>query len=223
MNPRDVSIIIPTLQEESQIAAAIESAVAAGAGEIVVSDGGSTDATVQIARSSGASKIVRSLPGRGTQQNSGAAVATRDWLLFLHADNRLDSDCLNQLCQVSDATWGGFRQRIDSPRMVYRAIQAGNATRARWLGRVFGDQGLFVRTDVFRREGGFDEIPLMEDVELSSRLRRIAKPRLLDGPITISPRRWEQSGVVRQTLRNWSIQIAYATGTPPRKLATRYR
>jgi hypothetical protein len=82
---------------------------------------------------------------------------------------------------------------------------------------------MFVRRDVYKQQGGFAEIPLMEDVELSRKLRRVAKPLLLDGPVTISARRWQQHGVIRQTFRNWSIQAAYTCGTSPEKLAQRYR
>lgn len=230
MNPRDISIVIPTLDEEPSIGSAIASAIAAGAGEIIVSDGGSRDATCLIATEAGASKMVRSLPGRGTQQNSGASVASRDWLLFLHADNVLDPNCLNQICDrvlapgsTAPVTWGAFQHRIDSNRTVFRWIERGNAARVRWLSRVFGDQGLFVRREVFRQVGGFADVPLMEDVEFSKRLRKIAKPVLLDGPITISDRRWKQNGVVRQTLRNWSIQYSFAMGASPEKLRRRYR
>jgi hypothetical protein len=87
----------------------------------------------------------------------------------------------------------------------------------------FGDQAIFVRRDVFKKQGGFAEIPLMEDVELSRSLRRIARPLLLPGKVTISPRRWQRRGVIRQTMQNWSIQLSYALGTPAERLRKRYR
>lgn len=223
LTPRDISIVIPTLNEQAAIRISIQSAIDAGAGEIIIADGGSTDDTLAIARDAGASKLVRSFPGRGTQQNAGAAVATRDVLLFLHADIRLGSECLAQIATSDDFVWGGFRQRIDSPGRSYRAIEFGNSLRVRVRGMAFGDQAIFVRSNVFRQQGGFPEIPLMEDVDLSKRLRRIQHPVLLPGPVKISPRRWEKNGIARQTLTNWSIQIAYATGTSPEKLARRYR
>lgn len=221
--PRDISIVIPTLNEQASIRMTIQSAIDAGGGEIIVADGGSTDDTVSIARNAGASKIVRSFPGRGTQQNAGAALATRDVLLFLHADNRLGCKCLEQIAASDDVVWGCFHHRIDSPKRRFRAIEFGNGLRVRVRGMAFGDQAIFVRTNVFRQQGGFPEIPLMEDVELSQRLRKIKRPLLLPGPVTISPRRWEKNGIVRQTLTNWSIQVSHTMGTSPEKLARRYR
>ncbi|WP_218933878.1 TIGR04283 family arsenosugar biosynthesis glycosyltransferase [Rubripirellula lacrimiformis] len=231
LTPASFSIIIPTLDEAATIAAAIRSAIDAGAHEIIVTDGGSRDETIAVATRAGASKVVRSLPGRGTQQNAGAAVATRDWMLFLHADNRLHPDGLKQACDAIGGSaagdhpilWGAMRQRIESPEWIFRAIEGGNAARVRVRGIAFGDQGIFVRSDVFRREGGFPDIPLMEDIELSRKLRRQSRPVLIPGPLTISPRRWRSRGPIRQTLQNWRLQIAHATGTSPAKLARRYQ
>lgn len=223
MSPDDIAILIPAINEQASIAAAIESARAAGATEIIVCDGGSDDRTAEIATRSGAAKLVRTLPGRGTQLQGGVRVCEKDWLLFLHADNRLDHDCLKQICQHPKAIWGAFRQRIDSSRKIFRVIERGNALRVKVRGMAFGDQAIFVRRSTLVQQGGVAEIPLMEDVELSLRLRRVARPLLLPGPVTISARRWEQQGVVRQTLRNWSIQLAYKFGACPEELRRRYR
>jgi rSAM/selenodomain-associated transferase 2 len=222
MTPADISVVIPTINEVATIAAAIDSAFAAGACEVIVVDGGSSDQTIDVATRAGATKLVRSLPGRGIQLNSGAFVAEHEFLLFLHADNRLSEACLRQICQQPDCTWGAFRQRIDSSRPVFRILEAGNAWRVQYRRRPFGDQAIFVRRAIFKREGGFPEIPLMEDVEFSRRLSKIAKPLLLDGPLTVSARRWETNGVVRQTLRNWSLQVQFACGVSPEKLKRRY-
>lgn len=223
MTPADISVVIPAINEESAVSGAIRSAQRAGAVEVIVADGGSSDDTVAVAAKAGASKIVRALPGRGIQLNSGALMAQREVVLFLHADNQLGEDCLHQICRYPDLTWGAFRQRIDSPRFVFRVIESGNALRVKYLRKPFGDQAIFVRREVFKQQGGFDEIPLMEDVDFSKRLRAIAKPLLLDGPLTISARRWERYGPVRQTLRNWSIQVSYRMGVPAEKLKRRYR
>jgi rSAM/selenodomain-associated transferase 2 len=223
MTPADISVVIPALNEAECIAAAVDSALGAGAVDVIVCDGGSTDDTSQRAKRAGAAKIVRSLPGRGIQLNSGAVFAEQPFVLFLHADNRLDADCLNQICQHPEAVWGAFRQHIDSPRAVYRVLEWGNAARVVVRRMPFGDQAIFVRRDVFKKQGGFAEIPLMEDVELSRRLRRITRPLLLPGKVTISPRRWQKRGVIRQTMQNWSIQLSYALGTPAERLRQRYR
>jgi hypothetical protein len=130
---------------------------------------------------------------------------------------------LEQICEHPHATWGAFRQSIDSPRKIYRAIELGNALRVRYRSMPLGDQAIFIRRSSFNEQGGFAEIPLMEDVELGKRLRKLARPLLLEGPLIISPRRWEKHGVLRQTLRNWSIQFAYALGASPESLRRRYR
>lgn len=192
-----------------------------------MADSGSQDDTVEQATRAGANTIVRSLPGRGTQQNSGAMLASASWLLFLHADNRLAPDSLTQISnhpkiQNATALWGAFQHQIDSPKRIYRAIEWGNAARVRWRSVAFGDQGIFVRRDVFKRIGGFDDIPLMEDVRISRKLRKQSKPLLLPGPLQISSRRWEHNGPIRQTLINWRLQLAHAVGTRPEELARRY-
>lgn len=223
MTPADVSIVIPTIDEEAMVGKAISSAMAAGAREVIVADGGSRDATIEAAMAAGASQIVRSQPGRGTQLNAGASAAEGDFVLFLHADNELSADCLTKITGHSNVTWGAFRQRIDSPRSVFRLIEWGNAMRVRLRHLPFGDQAIFVRRNVFWAHGGFAEIPLMEDVEFSRRLRKVAAPTLVDARLTVSARRWEEHGVVRQTLRNWSIQLSYAVGKSPQDLKRRYR
>lgn len=223
MTPADVSVVIPAINEQAVIATAVQSAVAAGAAQVIVVDGGSEDNTCQTAIDAGASRVVHSPSGRGIQLNAGARQATGECLLFLHADNRLGEHCLRQICQHPSAAWGAFRQSIESRRIIFRIIEWGNAIRARRRGMPFGDQAIFVRRSLFLDQGGFAEIPLMEDVELSTRLRRIERPLLLDGPLTISPRRWLKHGVVRQTLRNWRIQLGYALGASPETLQRWYR
>ncbi len=224
MTPAKVSVVIPAINEEAGIDAAVRSAQVAGAGEIIVVDGGSEDRTIEIAREAGASKIVRSLPGRGVQLNSGAVLVDshQEIILFLHADNLLGAHCLQQICDHPGVRWGAFQQRIESTAWIFRWIQWGNAMRVRWRGVPFGDQAIFVRKHLFDQEGGFEEIPLMEDVALSKKLRRIAKPVLLDGPVLVSARRWKKRGPIRQTLRNWLIQIAYALGISPQRLKSWY-
>ena len=222
MNPSDVSVILPTRNEESEIQAAIESAKAAGAKEIIVADGGSSDHTVSIAQSLGVA-VVNSDAGRGTQLNSGLQLATREFVLFLHADNRLGENCLQQICDSSDCVWGAFQQAIQCDGVLYRWLEKGNAARVRWRKMPFGDQAIFANRSQLLSVGGVPEIPLMEDVDLSRRLRRVASPVLLPGPIEVNSRRWQQRGIVRQTALNWTIQMAYACGASPERLTQWYR
>lgn len=223
MKPADTSVIIPALNEQAFVGDAIRSAWSAGAGEVVLCDGGSQDDTVAVAGRVGVSKIVRSFAGRGLQMNAGARLATRELLLFLHADSRLSSDCLEQISGAGSPDWGAFVQRIDSARQIYRLIERGNAARVRWRSMPFGDQATFICSELFARVGGFPEVPLMEDVMLARKLRRSSRPALLPGPVITSPRRWEARGVIRQTARNWTIQLAYWTGSSPERLANWYR
>lgn len=218
-----VSVIIPAINEATHIAEAVASAIGAGADEILVVDGGSIDDT--ITRAAGA-KVLTGRAGRAAQQNAGAAAATGDVLVFLHADSRLASGSIEQVrqaCTDDRIKWGAFRQRIDASGLLYRVVEYGNGLRVRWRGLAYGDQGIWVRRDEFQRIGGFADVPLLEDLLLSRMLLHIGHPALLVGPLTTSARRWQKHGVVRQTLRNWSILAAHARGATPAQLAERYR
>ena len=170
--------------------------------------------------------MVASPRGRAAQQNAGAGVATGDVLLFLHADNWLGPGATAQVRaavgQKKDTCCGGFQQKIDSSRFIYRLLERGNAERVRWLGLTYGDQAIFVTRDLFEQVGGFPDEPFLEDILLMQHLRRLSWPLLLPGPVHVSHRRWEQRGVLQQTLRNWSILTEFSLGASPRRLAGRY-
>ena len=220
-----ISVVIPALNEEANIARAVSSAWQAGAAEVVVADGGSSDDTRSLAENRGAT-VVTCQPGRALQQNAGAVEATGDALLFLHADNALSPTCGEQITQFlhHKDRWGGaFRQSIEAPTAAFRWLELGNNARVKLRRSAYGDQGIFCRTDVFRELGGFEEVPLMEDVLLLKQLRRLSRPALLPGPIYVSPRRWQKKGIIRQTLLNWSILTRFALGATPEQLVARYR
>ena len=219
-----LSVIIPAWNESRVIGRAIASAVAAGASEVLVVDGGSDDGTVQRAMQAGA-RVISSPRGRALQQNAGAERSDGEALLFLHADNWLSADALRQIVTaLADprAQYGAFRQSIAAAGAGYRLLEYGNWFRARFLGRPYGDQGLFVRRELFFRVGGFPEVPLMEDLLLAAALRGEARPVLLPGPLYVSARRWQQVGVLRQTLRNWTLLWAHRCGVTPQRLACYY-
>lgn len=221
--PPTVSVVIPVLQEAGNIAAAIASARAARADEIVVVDGGSTDGTVELARS--ADWVLTGTRGRARQQNAGAERSRGDVLLFLHADCRLAMGACDQIRRVlaDPAVAGGcFCQRIDAAGWRYRIVERGNLIRVLASGWMYGDQGLFVRRDVFEGLGGFPEVRLMEDWLLSRRLLRAGRTAVLPGPLLVSARRWQQAGLVRQTLRNWLLLMLASAGVPPDELAKWY-
>ncbi|TWU43228.1 Glycosyl transferase family 2 [Novipirellula aureliae] len=223
MKPSQISVVIPTLNEESVVADAVRSAIEAGATEVIVSDGGSRDQTIPNATAAGASKIIRSLPGRGIQLNAGAVFASHEVVLFLHADCRLSEASLLQICESSEVVWGAFVQQIEAKGLGYRLLEKGNAMRVKYRWLPFGDQAIFVRRATYKEQGGFEEISLMEDLAFSKWMRKIAKPVLLPGPVSMSPRHWEKRGIVRQTAFNLWLQLSYACGVSPDRLAKRYR
>ena len=219
-----VSIIIPALNEAAVIERAITAAWQANAHEVIVVDGGSQDDTVSRAEAADC-RVITSSPGRACQQNRGAAQANGDVLLFQHADNWLDYTAVKQIqaaLQKPRIIAGAFQQRIAAPGVLYRWLEQGNAWRARCWGLPYGDQGIFVRRQVFEQLGGFPNVRLMEDVLLMQKVRRKRRPVLLPGPIHIDPRRWQRHGIVRQTLRNWTLLTALRLGITPNELARFY-
>ena len=220
-----VSVIIPTLNEAPQIAETIARARVAGPCEIVVVDGGSTDGTVE--RASEADIVITAQPGRSGQQNRGSEVATGDVLVFLHADCWLDEGSLIRLKDLLAAKrqcWGGFRQRIENSRRVYRWIERGNELRARLLSWIYGDQAIFVTREWFLESGGFPDVELMEDLYLCKRLKRDLRPTVITSHrVHVSARRWEKCGSVRQTLQNWWMVTLAHLGVPLSRLSLMYR
>jgi rSAM/selenodomain-associated transferase 2 len=216
-----VSVVIPAWNEADSIALAIDRARDAGADEVIVADGQSGDATVQIARSRPC-RVIVAPRGRGSQQNAGAKIATGDLLLFLHADSWLPPGAIEQVRAAAvdpRVRFGAFQQRIDAARWPYRLLERGNNLRARRLCRPYGDQGIFVRRAAFDAVGGFPLVRFLEDLLLVRRLARDSRPKILAGPIHTSPRRWEKNGILRQTARNWLVLAAHHLGVPPDRLA----
>lgn len=229
MNPRSkgsmrISIIIPVLNEAERIVESVERAWAAGASEVLVVDGGSTDGTTKIASGLDC-RILTSERGRAIQQNTGAKAASGEILLFLHADNWLAANAISQIHEAlaqPGRLHGAFRQQIEARGIGFRALEWGNARRVQWLGIPYGDQGIFVRRDLFLELGGFPAVQLMEDVMLSKRLRQKARPQLLPGPLHVDARRWIKHGILQQTMRNWTLLMAHQVGIPPDSLAKFY-
>jgi rSAM/selenodomain-associated transferase 2 len=225
--PPPLSIIIPALDEAAGIEAtlaALQPLRARGC-EVIVADGGSTDGTPELA-SPHADRVVTSGRGRARQQNAGAAAATGDVLLFLHADTRLpdgaDEMVLDGL-RRSGRGWGRFDVRLTGRHPLLRVIERMIGLRSRLSGMATGDQAIFVRRDWFARAGGFPDIPLMEDVALSNALKRLGPPLCLRARVTTSSRRWESHGIVRTMVLMWRLRLAYALGADPAELAKRYR
>jgi rSAM/selenodomain-associated transferase 2 len=221
-----LSIIIPVLDEAAMIAdalAALEPCRARGA-EIIVVDGGSRDATVETARPL-ADRVLAAPRGRGSQMNAGAAAARADVLLFLHADTQLppDADRIIFLAlEQSSRVWGRFDVTIAGRSPLLRVVAATMNLRSRLTGIATGDQAMFATREAFTKAGGFPAIPLMEDIVLSRRLKRMGRPVCLAARATTSGRRWERDGAVRTIVTMWRLRLAFFLGAEPAQLARRY-
>ncbi len=221
-----LSIIVPVLNEAAGITAALAvlQPLRAQGVELIVVDGGSSDATLTLCH--GQADIVLSAPqGRAQQMNAGAAQARGDVYVFLHADTNLPVDALADVCDAVDAgaTWGRFDVRIEGHSPWLPVIAAFMNRRSRWTGVATGDQAMFCSADLFKQAGGFAALPLMEDIELSKRLRKRAAPACLRSTVVTSGRRWESRGVLRTMLLMWRLRWRYWRGESPETLAQSYR
>jgi len=221
-----LSIVIPVLDEAAGIVATLRALVPLRerGHEVIVVDGGSSDGTAALA-APWAGRVVDGPRGRARQMNAGAALAHGDVLLFLHADTVLPAAAAAALIAAiaAGASWGRFDVRISGRSAMFPLIARLMNWRSRLTGIATGDQAIFVRAALFRRLGGFADQPLMEDVELSRRLRRIAHPACLRERVLTSGRRWEARGVWRTIFLMWRLRWCYWRGVSPVELAQAYR
>ena len=220
-----LSIIIPVLNEEAVIQTCLDrlQLLRARGIEVIVVDGGSTDATMTLAIPL-SDKVISSTRGRARQMNTGAAIAGGDILLFLHADTILpgDVDRILQGLSFDETTWGRFDVRFSAASLLFSTIAYCMNLRSRLTGIATGDQSIFVSRQCFIDVGGFPAIDLMEDIAISKNLRRIASPVCLREKVTTSSRRWEKHGPVRTILRMWALRLFYFLGGNPARLARYY-
>jgi len=224
VTPR-LSVIIPTRNEASTLPLLLADLAplrAAGA-ELIVVDGGSSDATREVAAAR-VDRLLEAGAGRARQMNAGAAVARGDYLWFVHADTRIAGAAVRRLLAVlaERPLWGRFDVRLSGPGLALRLVGAMISLRSRVTGVATGDQGIFVERESFAALGGYADIPLMEDIELSRRLKRRARPRCVRPPLSTSSRRWERDGVWRTVLFMWRLRLAYYCGVSPDQLARQY-
>ena len=216
-----ISVVIPALDEQGRIGAAVHS-VRAEAAEVLVVDGGSRDHTCAEAEAAGA-RVVKFSGGRGPQLAFGARQASGDWLLFLHADTRLEPGWAAAMRGLDTRVVGGaYRFAVDSPRPAFRVIEAGVALRCRLLRLPYGDQALFARREAYHAAGGFPPLPLMEDVVFVRRLRRVGRLAFPETRAFTSARRWERRGIAATTLANLATLALYLAGRSPERLAREY-
>jgi rSAM/selenodomain-associated transferase 2 len=221
-----LSIIIPTLNEAAHIATTLENLqpLRRRGVEVIVADGGSTDATVALAQNA-ADRVIAVERGRARQMNAGAAMAQGEILCFLHADTRLpdnaDGLIIDGLAR-SRRSWGRFDVDIAGRHPMLKVIASMMNWRSRLTGIATGDQAIFVTRSLFEAAGRFPPIPLMEDIALSRQLKVYGRPLCIAHRLTTSGRRWERHGVWRTVLLMWRLRLAYRLGTDPVALAERY-
>ena len=222
MNPY-VSVIIPVLADADEVERLVDQIPPASLVEVIVVDGGADPRLDHLGRRTHV-QLIRAPRGRGRQMNAGAAAASGEWLLFLHADSRLPPGWREHLRRAPfDASGGWFRFALDDPAWQARVIERGVRWRVRLFRLPYGDQGLFVRRQVFTALGGFRELPLLEDVDFVRRLVRAGGVFELPLPLLTSARWWRRDGWFRRSARNVAIISCYFAGVSPARLARWYK
>ncbi len=223
----DLTIIVPVLNEIETLPALLEHLrhwQHRGARVLIV-DGGSSDQSTDTVRHHGFT-VIDAPRGRASQMNAGAQASQSDYLLFLHADTRLPEQADQRVLETlngSEVTWGRFDVRIDGTSKLLPIIAWFMNTRSRLSGIATGDQALFMTRSAFNRAKGFPEQPLMEDIEISRRLKQIVRPVCLHEKVTTSGRRWDSRGSWRTIWLMWQLRWAYWRGVPAEQLSERYR
>ncbi|MDZ7968976.1 MAG: TIGR04283 family arsenosugar biosynthesis glycosyltransferase [Nostoc sp. DedSLP03] len=220
-----ISIIIPAINEAVNIKEAIATTQPSTSIEVIVVDGGSNDSTVEIAQSLNV-KVISSSSGRAVQMNAGAVAASGEILLFLHADTHLPTgfdEMIRTALQQPGIVAGAFKLRIDASLLSLRWVEWGVNVRSHFYQMPYGDQAIFLTKEVFQKIGSFPELPIMEDFELMRRLKRIGRVVIIPTPVVTSARRWLQKGVLKTTLLNQIVIIAYLLGVSPERICSWYR
>lgn len=221
-----ISIVIPVLNESALIIMQLQKLQSARekGHEVIVVDGGSLDDSQQLAKTL-ADNVYQAKPGRSQQMNLGAAQAHNEIILFLHIDTCMPSDFADQIMQVFEnpnTLWGRFDVKFTSNRGLFRVIAACMNLRSHLTGVATGDQAIFMRREVFDQLQGYACIPLMEDIELSKRLRSLSWPARIKQRAITSERRWQQNGIARTIVFMWWLRLLYFFGVKPEKIARMY-
>jgi rSAM/selenodomain-associated transferase 2 len=190
-----------------------------------VADGGSTDASGKLSQPF-VDQVIRSPHGRSRQMNEGAKSANGEILLFLHADTFLPNGAARMIIQRMNGkkkkVWGRFDVKLSGKHPLLRIIQLLMNLRSRLSGIATGDQGIFVRRELFEMVGGFPDIDLMEDIALSKILKKYDRPLCLWQRVLTSSRRWKQKGILRTILLMWFLRLAYFYKVDPKRLIKLY-
>lgn len=221
-----LSVIIPVLNEATNLERLLpDLADKCPGAEVIVVDGGSTDGTLQVIERFPFARLVLSQRGRAIQMNAGAREAQGEVLLFLHADTVLPygaSDAVRKALADPRFVGGRFDIRLNSSRLAFQVITLFMNLRSRLTRIATGDQAIFVRQKIFTEMGGFPNIPLMEDVEFTKRLKRGGPIACLPLRVTASTRKWEQEGILRTVFLMWSLRLLYFFGMSPARLHRLY-
>lgn len=229
-----VAVILPVLNEAAHLDAVLSALLELQHfDEIIVVDGGSTDASVEIVCKFMSSDepdahpvpiLIQSPRGRASQMHAGAQAAQADVLLFLHADCTLPPGAADDIRDAigQGHAWGRFDVRLSGRHFLFRVIERLMNWRSRFTGIATGDQAVFVRSDVYRVLGGYAPMALMEDIEFSARLKSVGRPVCLPSPVLVSSRRWEKHGIIRTILMMWTLRFLYWLGVSPERLARWY-
>ena len=219
-----LTIIVPVLNESAIIVAALQALapLRARGAEVIVVDSGSRDGTPALAQNF-ADRVVAAPRGRGGPMNVGAALGTGDALLFLHADTVLPPHADRLIdSALARRAWGRFDLHIAGRHPLLAIVARMINWRSRVTGIATGDQAMFMRRSAFVSVGGFPNLPLMEDIAMSQRLKRLCRPFCIATPVVTSGRRWEHHGVLRTIVLMWRLRLAYYFGVEPARLARRY-
>ncbi|MHC4267245.1 MAG: TIGR04283 family arsenosugar biosynthesis glycosyltransferase [Planctomycetota bacterium] len=215
MPTHEISIIIPTINEEKIIRQCLETVINIPGIEVIVADGGSTDKTLEIVGQYREIKVVSSEMGRSIQMNKGATCASSNIFLFLHADCVLPRAVILNIQHVfrnSLFVGGAFKIKLLSDKLRYRLIEKGINFRAKIFKLPYGDQGLFVKRSIFESLEGFREMPICEDLDFVCRLKKYGKIIILNEEILSSIRRWRNNGILKTSLRNQLLLASYILG-----------
>ena len=219
-----LSIVVPCLDEATTIGATLRNLehLRRNGAEVIVVDGGSADGTPELCRPL-CDQLVIAECGRARQMNAGAARASSENLLFLHADSSLPDRAIDRVVDgLKRRCWGRFDVQIVGRSRLLPLVGTAMNIRSRLTGIATGDQAIFVRRRVFEEIGGFPEQPLMEDIEFSTRMRRIQRPCCLREKVRTSGRRWDHNGGLRTIVLMWRLRLAYALGADAARLSARY-
>lgn len=224
MSNSKISLVVPVFNEEKLLPEQCKKyrLLQKQGVEVVIVDGGSTDSSIDIIKKNKLT-LLQSSCGRAWQMNVGADYCSGSSVLFLHVDSDVPGNFLEYLDIISQAPWGFFYLTLSNTNWIFRLVSSGINFRSNVYKVATGDQGIFVRADIFKETGGFRNIELMEDIDLTRRLKKYYNPLIIPEKIVSSARRWESRGVIKTAFLMWFLQLAFKVGVSPKRLLRWYK